>query len=507
LNNGTAVNITHGTSVPVNITVAAKAPATGTPTGRVSLIANLGVGQEQGVDGFLSTVAGNGSVTSSTTLLPGGSYTVHAHYAGDGTFGASDSTPVSVVVSPEASQTSLGIFAYDFSGNLITSNATTFPYGSNYVLHVDVTDSTGVLCEPSPFGGPACPTGTVALTDNGSPLDLGNYQLNSLGELEDQPIQLAAGMHTLAAAYGGDNSYLASTSTQDTVTVTQAATSTTLSAPTFAVSGSITATATIATQSNATASPQEEPTGSVQFLVNGNPAGNPVQVIGGVDPTTMFAMATATSKSIPVTSGQNSITAKYSGDSNYQGSASPSKVVTVGPFAMSVSPSTVTIATPGSSGTATVTITGESGYNGTINFTSGACSGLPALSSCSFSPASVTGSGTTTLTISTTAPTGSRLIPPGPPEGFHWPATGTVGVVLGLLLLVVGLTTTRTKRVRLAGALVFIGLTILATGCGSSSAVTGGSSSPGTPAGNYTVTVTATQSGFTSSASFTLTVQ
>ncbi len=83
LNSGNPVNVTHGTAVSVGVTVA-PGSGTGTPTGDVSLIASTG----QGVDGF--TLA-SGAASGTTTLLPGGTYTVHAHYAGDATFGGSDS--------------------------------------------------------------------------------------------------------------------------------------------------------------------------------------------------------------------------------------------------------------------------------------------------------------------------------------------------------------------------------------------------------------------------------
>ena len=59
---------------------------TGTPTGEVALISSTGFG----VASFLLT---NGTVAGTTGDLPGGSYTVTAHYPGDATFSASDSTP------------------------------------------------------------------------------------------------------------------------------------------------------------------------------------------------------------------------------------------------------------------------------------------------------------------------------------------------------------------------------------------------------------------------------
>ena len=108
LNSGAAVNVTHGSPVPVNIVVAPVAPATGTPTGDVSLVANAAA-SGQGADFFTLTNGAVSSNANSAFLLPGGSYSVKAHYQGDGTFLGSDSNAVNVTVTPEASQTTLGI--------------------------------------------------------------------------------------------------------------------------------------------------------------------------------------------------------------------------------------------------------------------------------------------------------------------------------------------------------------------------------------------------------------
>ncbi len=328
LNNSTA--FTHGQPVPFSVTVAAKAPATGTPTGDVSLIAGSTTGQ--GAGKFTLT---NGSTPpgSTTTFLPGspvpgGSYSVTAHYAGDGMFLASDSTPVSVIVNPESSLTTLGIVTST------SNNAISVVYGSPYVLAVQVTNSGAVLCNPNGAGGPACPTGTITLTDNGNPLDgvNGNFTLNSLGEFEDQPIQLFAGTQNIKAVYAGDNSFNGSTSATDVVNVTKALTTTAVSVSQTTVppSTNVTITATVATQSNAIANASQEPNGMVQFSVNGTTFGSPAAVIGGVNTNTQLAQATASIFTTALAGGQNAITAQYLGDSNYAASGvSPSVTVTV----------------------------------------------------------------------------------------------------------------------------------------------------------------------------------
>src|SRR5204863_321331 len=64
-------------------------------------------------------------------------------------------------------------------------------------------------------------------------------------------------------------------------------------------------------------------------------------------------------------------------------------------FSVAVSPASRTI-TAGSNTTYTLTVSALNGFSGTVTF--GAVSGLPAGASASFSPGSVSGSGTSTLT-------------------------------------------------------------------------------------------------------------
>src|SRR6202041_3309662 len=82
-------SIVHGTPVTVQIGVTPTPPATGTATGNVALLSTSAI--DPGVTDF---ALANGSVNTTTDVLPGGTYNVTAHYPGDGTFAASDSAPV-----------------------------------------------------------------------------------------------------------------------------------------------------------------------------------------------------------------------------------------------------------------------------------------------------------------------------------------------------------------------------------------------------------------------------
>jgi subtilase family serine protease len=270
LNNGAAVNIIHGSSVPVGITVAPVAPATGTPTGDVSLVANSNT--DLGVDGFALSGGSVSSAFNSTFLLPGGTYQVHAHYEGDGTFLGSDSAPVTVTVNREPSLTGLGIVVTTAT---TCSTPTSITYGSSYVLTVDVSDlnAGSTPCAPNETG--SSPTGTVTVTDsfNGgaaAPLDGGSFKLNSFGYFEDQRIQLSVGTHNIQAAYAGDTSFSGSNANSPTINVTKAlTTSAVTSSPTSVMANtafSLTVVVDTLTSTNpAVGSSGTAPSGTVTF--------------------------------------------------------------------------------------------------------------------------------------------------------------------------------------------------------------------------------------------------
>ena len=100
----TPTSITHGQSVAVNASVAPKSGA-GTPTGDVALMIVNTPGGHQGLGAF---PLNGGSVSSTISSLPGGTYSVFARYGGDSTFGASASAPTpSITVTQESSTTAL----------------------------------------------------------------------------------------------------------------------------------------------------------------------------------------------------------------------------------------------------------------------------------------------------------------------------------------------------------------------------------------------------------------
>jgi len=369
--------ITHGTAenVTVNISVA---PKSGTATGDVSLLANIN-GTTQGLDQF--TLGANGSFSGKTQSLPGGtSYQVYAHYAGDGTNAPSDSTPVTVTVGQEPSQSFIVIPTFDSQGNLLSGNATSVTYGSNYIIRMYVTDKNGVASTSGPPSPTCyqenvltCPSGTVTLTDGGALLGTGGagsgvYNLNNFGYTRDLTPALIGGTHSLAAKYSGDVSYQTSISLIDTLTITPASTALSV------YSTWANPLAGTPFQINVSGCPNVSggvaPTGTLSLFDGTSLIGGPVPVTGSGCANGNPGLGASFQVTLN-TGGDHNITAQYSGDASYATStSSPIVVHPLYPTTMTVTPSATTI-NYGQSVTITANIvsTGKSpAMTGTLSF-------------------------------------------------------------------------------------------------------------------------------------------
>jgi len=537
-------SFTHGASTSVTVNVAPQ--GTGTPTGDVSLIGcqkqtvpcpAASLTNPSGI-AFATLPGGANSVTWSTQLLPAGTYWVNAHYAGDGTYGSSDSNQVQVNVSKENSVTQVS--TVNAAGTDVGSGAS-YVYGAPYVLRVDVTNASGTQCSTTGAAGAAngftstpaipCPTGTVKVsptpTDEESPPTNtpGTYPLNSEGFTQDQFIQYPAGSYpAVTATYPGDNSYNTSTSAAYALTITQAPTSIVLSESpqnggTFALTATVCTNTTTCTSSANSAGLGFAPTGTVQFF-NGGAAisGTPVYTGVGYNPVT-GAYAYSTWVLTTTFTANATVTAKYTGDTNYM--ASPvSNTVTVNatPDFGFTAPILSASVVAGSSATYSLTLTSAYSFNSAVSLTctvatpSGFSGTLP---TCSLNPSSVTppsnGSTPSTLTVGTTA----RSL--APPAGDHRPRPTPTPVPLFLLgplamLLLAWMILALAKRrrvlvgVTLAGMLLLLALGLASCGGGGSTTTTPPPPT-GTPAGTYSVTVTGTSSSLSHQIAFTLNVQ
>jgi arabinogalactan endo-1,4-beta-galactosidase len=177
-------------------------------------------------------------------------------------------------------------------------------------------------------------------------------------------------------------------------------------------------------------------------------------------------------------------------------------------FAVSLSPSSATIAS-GSSAVSTITLTPQGGFSAAITF---GCSGLPAYASCTFSPSSVTPNGaaaTVALMLSTdvAAASASPGRRPGSAAALGGGRGGTLTAAMAALLAPwIFLRRRRRAWLVVCGvAVLFVASCGFMLGCSSGSAASTPPSK--TPAGQSSVTITATSGALSHTAIFQLTVQ
>jgi len=411
-------------------------------------------------------VDGTGKATFQTTALAAGPHSITALYGGDTLYLSSTSSALVVTVTaPGPTATTTGLAA--------STNGSVF--GAAVDLTATVAHSTGA----------AAPTGTVTFTDGATVL--GSTAVDAQGSAVLHISTLGVGGHSITASYSGDSNYASSTSSAVAVSVLAATTLGLTASATNPVSGTnVTFTATLTTTGSLSV-----PTGQVTYSDGATTIGTSAFLDSSV---TTFQIST-------LTVGPHTITAQYAGDAVHAAATSSAVVVTVGTvppdYQVSVPNGSATIAA-GQSATYTISITPQGGFNGTVSF---GCSGLPAASSCGFNPPALTPNGSatsTTLTLSTTARTVALAQPFG---GATLAAIASFGFV-GIVLLGSGRRRKRTVRV-VCGTMAALALT-LAISCG-------GGSKPqtftGTPAGTYSVTVSATSGATTHSSVITLTVQ
>jgi hypothetical protein len=186
-----ATSVQHGTPLPLNVAVQ-PASGAGSPTGDFSLLSSHG--------SVLGGSLTNGAFSGGVNGFEGGTYSIKAHYAGDAMFGASDSSPLSIKVTPEPSGVTSSLWVVNLAGFVVPYYGTV-NYGQPMAVQFNVAGKSGV--------GSATGTATIVLDDS---VKLGSFPLNQEGSgwaQIDNVLRtgLVPGGHTVKVLYNGDNSF------------------------------------------------------------------------------------------------------------------------------------------------------------------------------------------------------------------------------------------------------------------------------------------------------------
>jgi hypothetical protein len=329
-----------GQTVTYTAIVAAKAPATGTPTGTVTFLDGA-----SGIGGCVANPMVGGVASCSVAYAGAGTHSITAVYGADANFTGSTSPVLTQTINQGATAAA------------VTSSVTPSVSGEGLSYTATVTAVV-------PASG--TPTGTVAFMDGGSVIGGCAAQPLVAGIATCAVTYAGVGSHSITAVYGGDANFTASTSPIFTQTVNQGITTTVVVSSVNPSVSSQGLTYTAAASALAPAS--GTPTGTATFL-------DGATTIGGCSAQPLVGGAATCSVAYPGV-GSHSITVVYSGDANFSASTSAvltqavDQAATTTALGSSVNPSvtgqattltaTVTVAAPGS-GTPTGTVTFQDG--------------------------------------------------------------------------------------------------------------------------------------------------
>ena len=322
-------------------------------------------------------------------------------------------------------------------------------------------------------------SGSVVFYDNGVILATAPVATNvaSISKTLSGNIQ-----HSIVAKYSGDANWNPSNSAALAVAPTLLPASLTLTANTYnTLAGvNIVFTATAFT----TVADTVGPTGTVTLYdtFNGSVVqlGSPTLIPNG--PNQSIAVFSTTG----LLAGTHSVYAVYNGDTNFNDATSPTMSLNLADYSLTLVPQTLTLS-PGQTGQAVILLGMIGGFSGTVSFGCTPPSGSEI--TCSFNPVTLTGGGSTTMSIVTTAPQYSTT-QTSRREG--WILTGGASLAALLCFIVPG-----GRRSIPTVLLVAFAVCLTANlGCGKgTSGTTSGTpaptlTDPGTPLGTQIFTIT-----------------
>jgi hypothetical protein len=460
-------NVPYGSTATVTATVTLPSSG-GAPSGTVSAAV-------QGITSavYTATLTPNPGGNSGTANIvvaapPPGTYQVQVTCAGSTNY---------------LCQTPANVSFSTVKGNTITT-VTTTPAAPQAGQPVTVT---AVISDNGNGPGPYSFTGNMTFYDNGKIIATGAVGTNQASA----SITLSGNVtHNIVASYSGDTFWNASTSTPQAVNPTLLPSNLTLASNvSSALAGvNIVFTATVYTTVGNTVGP----TGTVSFYDTYN--GSIVQLGGAAGavvltpngPTQSIARFTTTG----LLAGGHSVYAVYNGDANFGPANSSTLPLTITDFNLTMIPQTLTLKA-GQTGQVVILLGLVGGFNGTVSF--GCTPPSNSEATCSFSNATLSGGGSTTMSIATTAPSTSLAKGSGQQaSGGSWRlATGSAMAMLFCFAI---------PRRRRTLPLLFSALLALSVtaglGCGVGGTATPPSSppttpsDPGTPSGTQIFTIT-----------------
>ena len=290
--------------------------------------------------------------------------------------------------------------------------------------------------------------------------------------------------HNITASYSGDANWNASTSTPATVTPTLLPSTITLSSNVTNTSGplagmNVVLTATVFT----TAVNSVGPTGTVTFYdtYNGGIITLGVGTLTPNGPNASIAVMSTTN----FAGGTHSIYAAYNGDGTFSSANSATLPLTFADYNLTMVPQTLTI-NRGQNGQVVMLLGAIAGFNGTVTF--GCTPPASTETACSFSPVSLIGGGSTTMTITTTAPvTGSTT-----GSARHAALQRNWNLAAGATFAMLFFAVPRRRRALPTLLLLLCAVCLTANlGCGGVTTDPSDPSDPGTPLGTQIFTITA----------------
>lgn len=349
-------------------------------------------------------------------------------------------------------------------------------------ISVGVTPSPGTFGQSSTYtatvtqGGVPVASGIVNFTSDGQSMGSSTLDVNGHAQVTQF---LNGGQHIVFADYLGDGTTVPPSSSAPLTSVIDPAPTT--------ITVSTTGTPSIFGDSLIFTAQITSPVSGINGgTVTFTDGGSPLAIFSSVFNSVVFR-----DNSLPV--GSHSIVASYSGTANFAASTSAPLVQVVNPapaanYSLTADKNSATLLA-GQSATFVITTNEVSGFNGTVKFS---CGTLPTLTTCTFTPATVTVNAfnspvTSTLTIKTTGPHAALIYPlkRNPGNALWWIANP---FAFGVFLLG---GRRRRRRATFLAAVLGLVLVVGFSGCGSHSAPPPPPPVTTTPAGTSTVTVTA----------------